>query len=243
MDIYADLEAEDDRLEGILAGLDDAAWLSPSAAPGWTIVDVVLHLAQSDEWVVVSAGAPADDERWRTRTASVDDMVEGWVQEERAAPAEVFARWRASRRAEVDALRAADPKRPLPWVAASLKPVTLATTRLAEHWAHALDIVGPLGIELPDTDRLRHIAWLGHATLPYAFAIAGQEAHPVFCELTGPNGDSWQFGPPEADSRIAGSAGAFCRVGAQRLAPEDSGLETSGPHGEAALRMLRNYAA
>jgi hypothetical protein len=39
-----------------------------------------------------------------------------------------------------------------------LKPATLATTRLTEHWAHALDITGPLGIELPDTGRLRHVA-------------------------------------------------------------------------------------
>ena len=54
---------------------------------------------------------------------------------------------------------------------APLKPATLATTRLAEHWAHALDIVEPLGIPFPDTDRLRHIAWLGHGTLPYAFGL------------------------------------------------------------------------
>ena len=36
------------------------------------------------------------------------------------------------------------------------KPATLATTRLAEHWAHGLDITGPLRVEFPDTGRLRH---------------------------------------------------------------------------------------
>jgi hypothetical protein len=36
-----------------------------------------------------------------------------------------------------------------------LKPATLATTRLAEHWAHGLDITRPLGIAFPDTARLR----------------------------------------------------------------------------------------
>ena len=147
-------------------------------------------------------------------------------------------RWRAS----VAALRAADPDRRLSWAAAPLRPATLATTRIAEHWAHGLDITGPLGIDFPDTDRLRHVAWLGHATLPYAFALAGDDPHPVHCELVGPHGDTWRYGPPDADSTVTGAAGAFCRVGARRLAAEDSGLVATGPHAAAALRVLRNYA-
>ena len=169
-------------------------------------------------------------------------MVEEQVRADHAAPSEVLARFQAAWRASVAALRAADPDRRVSWAAAPLRPGTLATTRLAEHWAHGLDITGPLGIDFPDTDRLRHVAWLGHATLPYAFALAGDEAHPVHCELVGPHGDVWRYGPVDADSTITGPAGAFCRVGARRLAPEDSGLVASGPHGEAALRVLRNYA-
>ncbi len=128
------------------------------------------------------------------------------------------------------------------WVATSLKPATLATTRLAEHWAHALDITGPLGIDYPDTDRLRHVAWLGHSSLPYAFSVVGQPPVEVYCELTGPNGDIWRFGRPEAESSITGPASRFCRVGARRLAPDDSGLTTTGPFGRSALAVLRNYA-
>ena len=79
-------------------------------------------------------------------------------------------------RHRLSALRDAEPGTRLTWVAGTLKPATLATTRLAEHWAHGLDITGPLGIDFPDTDRLRHIAWLGHSTLPYAFSLAGDGA-------------------------------------------------------------------
>jgi hypothetical protein len=32
-------------------------------------------------------------------------------------------------------------------------------------------------------------------------------------------------------------------VAAQRLAPDQSGLHTTGPHGATALRWLRTYAA
>src|SRR5208282_152363 len=51
MTIFDDLAAEQERLEGILSGLDLAQWASPSGASGWTIADVVLHLAQSEEGV------------------------------------------------------------------------------------------------------------------------------------------------------------------------------------------------
>jgi uncharacterized protein (TIGR03084 family) len=240
--IVDDLEAEEERLEAILEDLDDTAWRSPSAAEGWSVADVVLHLAQSEDAVVVSAAGGDGFARLRAEAASVDDGADRMVQAERAEPAIVFERWKASRRAALAALRTADPQQPVPWVASGIKPATLATTRLAEHWAHGLDITGPLGVPFPDTDRLRHIAWLAHGTLPYAFALADQEAHPVYCEVTGPSGDTWRYGPAGCESTITGPAGAFCRVGAQRLAPEDSGLVATGPHGEAALRVLRTYA-
>ena len=95
----------------------------------------------------------------------------------------------------------------------------------------------------PDTDRLRHVAWLAHGSLPYAFAFAGEEPHPIFCELTAPDGATlWRYGPADADSTISGAAGAFCRVGAQRMTPEESGLRATGPHGATALRVVLNYA-
>ena len=241
MEILTDLVAEQERIESILAGLDDTQWLAPSLCAGWTVADVVLHLAQTEESVAASAHA-GDATAWREGPETVDEMMETLVQEQRAAPAEVFARWKTARRAAVDALRRADPNIRLRWAAAPLKPATLATTRLAEHWAHALDIVEPLAIDFPDTERLRHIAWLGHNTLPYAFGLAGRDPAPVYCELTGPSGETWSFGPPDAASRIVGSAGEFCRVGARRLAPENSHLIATGADGEAALKVLRNYA-
>ena len=241
MDIITDLVAEQERLEGILAGLDDSQWLAPSLCAGWTVADVVLHLAQTEESVVAS-GAAGDATTWREGPDTVDAMMETLVQEQRAAPAEVFARWKSARRAAVETLRDADPSIRLRWAAAPLKPATLATTRLAEHWAHALDIVEPLAIDFPDTDRLRHIAWLGHNTLPYAFGLDGRAPAPIRCELTGPSGETWSFGPTDAESRIVGSAGEFCRVGARRLAARDSHLVATGPDAETALKVLRNYA-
>jgi len=253
MTIFDDLEAELDSLDQILGGLDQAAWTAPSAAAGWSVADVVLHLAQTEESVtetiaagpagarppvgaVADGSSPADG-------SSVDAAMDAWVRRERAEPGLVYARWRSARKASVAALRRADPDVAVTWVAAPLRPAALATTRLSEHWAHSLDITEPLGIPLPDTDRLRHVAWLAHRTLPYAFATAGERAPAVRCELTAPDGAAvWEYGPPGAGSVINGPAGAFCRVAAQRLAPAAAGLTTRGPDATRALSLLRTYA-
>ncbi|MEV1247674.1 maleylpyruvate isomerase family mycothiol-dependent enzyme [Nonomuraea sp. NPDC050022] len=301
-DIFDDLKAEYEQLDTVLAGLTPAEWSHPSAAEGWTVSDVVLHLAQSEERAAASLAGEdvtirrepaADGVRGRDGSASgrddsasgrddgasgrdrgasgrdrgafgresrdggasgresgggesgrgVDAAVDARVAAQRGiAPADLLARWRRAAFAIPDALRAQPKGTRLSWVATSLSPATLATTRLAEHWAHAYDITAPLGIPYPDTARLRHIAWLGHRTLPYAFDVAGVEGGPVYCELTSPDGELWRFGDPTAASTVTGPAADFCRVGAHRLAPADSTLKATGPYGAKALAVLRNYA-
>jgi uncharacterized protein (TIGR03084 family) len=241
--VLDDLRAEEDRLEALLVGLDDAAWRSPSAAEGWSVADVVLHLALSEEMVLATFGVADPTLRFDRGGATLDEIMDAQVRSERDEPPQVFARWRRARVAALDALASADPGQAVSWAATPLRPATLATTRLAEHWAHALDIAGALGIGYPDTDRLRHVAWLAQRTLPYAFALAGIEAEPVQCVLTGPGADTWQLGPADAPSRIEGPAGDFCRVAAQRLRPEDTRLRAIGPHAAQALAVVRTYAA
>ena len=244
MEIIDDLIAEQDRLGEILAGLDDPGWAAPSLCPGWSVCDVVLHLAQTEELAAGTVSRPVLEHARAEESRGVDGAAGRAVEAERDTPDAVFERWCKACDAFVAAFRQADPGTLVMWVGGTLKPATLATTRLAEHWAHGLDIAVPLGARFPDTNRLRHIAWLGHRTLPYAFTLAGQTPHEVHCELYGPGpGERWTFGPPDAPSSIRGDLGAFCRVGAQRLTPDESGLVTAGPHAGAALAVLRNYAS
>jgi uncharacterized protein (TIGR03084 family) len=240
-EVFDDLAAEAAALDAVLTTLPDEAWLRPSAAASWTVADVMLHLAQTEEMAAAACGGQPP--RWRGYGDTVDAAMDALVRSERLTPQQILTRWRAAGRASLTELRRADPGQRLGWVASTVKPATLATTRLAEHWAHALDIVEPLGIDYPDTARLRHIAWLGHSTLPYAFRLAGRQPREVYCELAAPDGATWTFGDADAGSSITGSAAAFCRVGAQRLAPHNSGLVARGPDGHAALHVLRNYAA
>src|ERR1700745_2042830 len=76
MTIFDDLGAEQDRLEKILNGLDEGQWESASGARGWTIADVVVHPARSEEAAAATAthgnlrggrGVPPGARRVRSR--------------------------------------------------------------------------------------------------------------------------------------------------------------------------------
>jgi uncharacterized protein (TIGR03084 family) len=243
-DPIAALAAEEDRLEEILSSLGPEEWEHASACEGWSVADVVLHLAQTEEAVRASveggefAAPPVAD------AATIDDLMAGWVGAERGgSPSTVFERWRKARREALDALKAAPADQPVAWAAAPLRPKTLATTRLSEHWIHAMDIAGPLGKDLPDTDRLWHIARLAHRTVPYALSRAGRSDAPsVYVELEAPDGDGWTFGEPGAEVTITGKASEFCRVAARRLAPDATSLRARGEGAHEVLSLLRTYA-
>ncbi len=240
-DLLTDLTSEYDRIGAMLGGLGPEQWHLPSAAPGWSVADTVLHLALTEEGVPATLSRPGDTE-WTRRDRPLDNELDDQIRSFEIAPAVILRRWQAARRASVEALSKADPTQLYRWAAAPLRPRTLATTRLAEHWAHALDIADPLGLPYEDDDRLRHVAWLGHATVPYAMRLHGLEPVELHCTLTMPSGAIFTLGPGDATNTITGSLGAFCRVGARRLPAEESGLMTAGPAADLALLHLRNYA-
>lgn len=243
-DVFEALEAESTQLQGMLASLGHAEWDASSRCRGWSVSDVVLHLAQTEEAVTAfitgsDLGIPMQG------AANVDEVMSQWVAAERGGSEEqILERWRTAHRTALNALRSADPNQPIAWVAAPLKPRTLATTRLSEHWIHAHDIADPLGVDYADTDRLWHLCWLAHRTLGYAFIAAGHASAPdVYLELESPSGETWSFGEEEAPVKIRGPVGEFCRVAARRLDAEDArGLESTGAGADDVLRLVRTYA-
>lgn len=245
MDVFRDLEAEYDALEAMLRSLDGAQWDEPSLCEGWSVADVVLHLAQSEEAVLGTTGSLGNLGREVTADATMDEVVEQWVGAERGRPPQTYLeRWATARTASLEALRSADPAQTFPWATNPLKPKTLATTRLSEHWIHANDIAEPLEVSYPDTDRLWHIARLAHRTIPYAYARAGRDDPPtVRVELTSPGGEAWVFGESDAQCVITGTASEFCRIAARRLPwREAKTADASSPRADEVLELVRTYA-
>ena len=244
-DVFDALEAEQDRIEQMLDDLSGDAWQRESQCSGWTVSDVVLHLAQTEEAVAATVTGGSFEVPAGVSGGNVDEIMDAWVAAERGAgPDVVLERWKTARRRALDALRSADPQTPVAWAAAPLKPRTLATTRLSEHWIHAQDIAEPLGLDYPDGDTLKQIARLAQRTVPYAFMRAGRADPPsVRLELTGPTGEPWVFGDDGAQVVIRGDAGEVCRIAARRLDPaEAKTVEASGERAGDVLELIRTYA-
>lgn len=237
-------------LDARLAGLADEQWRRPSWCDGWSVVDVVLHLAQTNEMAVASAKGRLDEHLASltfaaTDVGSVEDGAGALVAAERGAPAhQVHERWRASAQAMCAALAERRPSDRLRWVAGDLAARTLVTTRLAETWIHAGDIGWAFDGQPVATDRLWHIARLAWRTVPYAFAGAGRAlAGPAAFELTGPAGERWDFGAEGAPATIVrGPALDLCLVAGRRRPAEDTALTAEGPDAAAVLELVRTFA-
>jgi uncharacterized protein (TIGR03084 family) len=252
--ILAALAEQVDELDGLVRDLDEAGFALASRCPGWSIADVLVHLAQTNEMTVASGEGRFTDEAaaFGNRAgsappgANVDDLAGLAVAADRGRSGkEVYDRWWASSTAQAAALGACEAGTRLPWVAGDLAAITLATTRLAETWIHTGDVAAGLGRELtPAADRLRPIARLAWRTLPYAFTRVGKAmAGPVSLRLTAPDGTIWEFDSDEpAATTISGPALDFCLVAARRLAPSETALVATGPDGAAVLDLVRTFA-
>jgi len=238
------------ELDGLLQGLHDAGWSSPSRCDGWSVADVVLHLAQTDQLALASAqGRFAEglavlagglDGR-----GDVDDGAAAMVERERGLPNPVLLeRWRTGAAGLRDTLSTSDPHRRVDWVAGRLSVHTLVATRLAECWIHTGDVADAVGVEQVVSDRLEHVARLAWRTLPYAFARDGRAlSGPVAFALRAPSGAAWHFGSDETPlTTITGDGAELCLVAARRVAPAATSLRGTGPDVDAVLELVRTYA-
>lgn len=252
--ILTALAEQVDELDGLVRDLDEAGLALPSRCPGWSISDVLLHVAQTNEMTVASVegrftealAAFGNHAGAAPPGSSVDDLAGLAVAAERGLSGkEVYDRWRASSVAQAAAFGACEAGRRVPWVAGDLAAITLATTRLAETWIHTGDVAHGLDRGTSSTAaRLQPIARLAWRTLPYAFARAGRTmSGPVALRLTDPDGAVWEFEPDEpAATTVSGPALDFCLVAARRVAPSDTALTATGADGATVLDLVRTFA-
>lgn len=251
-EILSDLVAEQQSLDQFLQRIHERDWKLPTPAKGWSIHDTVSHLAFTETFAaeVIARGQEAIDE---ANLTDVDEWTQRGVAEGRSKRyQEVIEWWRNGRADVVDALSRMDARDRIPWVLGPMSAKAFATLRLMETWAHGLDIRAAMEGRLPvnedeevdsDSPRLRHVAWLAHRMLPFAFAEAGEEfpASGIRLQLMGPKYASWVFGPPDAENIIRGAAADFCRVAVHRLDVSETGLKAVGDAAEIALRIVRAY--
>ncbi len=244
--VLADLQAEGDDLDAMVAGLAEPDWARPTPSPGWTVAHQVAHLAWTDVRTILAAtdqpGFAADLRRGMADPQRFVD--EGAEQGAAQPPEELLAGWRKGRWAVLDALAALPADARLPWYGPPMAPASMATARLMETWAHGQDVADALGLTREPTARLRHVAHLGVRTRDFGFGVHGltPPAEPFRVELIAPDGSPWTWGPPGAAQRVTGPALHFCLLVSQRRHRGDLALAATGADADRWLDIAQCFA-
>ncbi len=229
-DVLTDLRAEMADLDAVVAGADDLDRATP--AEGWSIRDTVGHLAFFDgEALVAVTDADAFNATLGELVADADGFMERAVARMRAlSAADLLASWRDNRERLVAALTGVDPGVKLPWYGPPMNPLSFATARLMEYWAHGQDVADALGVHREPSARLRHICHLGVRTRGFSYVNRGlpAPAGEVYVELVAPDGSLWTWGDPSARDRVTGTAEDFCLLVTQRRHRTDTALVAEG---------------
>ncbi|MFR9777425.1 TIGR03084 family metal-binding protein [Micromonospora sp. MS34] len=243
--LLADMAAESEQLDALVAALPPEGWARSTPAPGWTVAHQIAHLAWTDEMARLAA---TDVEAFFASIAAAPDptrLVDDGAESFLAPPAELLTRWRDGRTALAAILAAMLPGEKIAWYGTRMSPASMATARIMETWAHGEDVADALGVTRTPTDRLRHIAHLGFRTLGHGFAAHGRPAPtaPVRLELSAPDNTTvWEFGPADAADRVTGPALDFCLLVAQRRHRADLALVATGPVADEWLDVAQAFA-
>ena len=242
--VLADLAAEGERLDALVAGLDEAGWRTPTPAAGWDVAAQVAHLAWTDE---VAVKAATDKAAWDDVVLGAIADPEGFVDaqaHEVAQDPDLLGRWRRSRADLRRTLAERPAGEKVPWFGPPMSATSMATARLMETWAHSLDVHEGLGAPVEDTDRIRHVAHLGVRTRDFAYGVNGLDApaEEFRIDLLAPSGEVWTWGPDDAAQTLTGSAGDFCRLVTQRVHRADTDLVATGADVDRWLDIAQAFA-
>lgn len=242
--VLADLRAEHEELHAVVGTVADLS--TPTPAEGWDVRDTISHLAATDDEATKAATTP---QLFVAGLAAISEDVEGFLAGQLAARrhlsrSDLIAGWRQSQESLLAALADLDPAARLPWYGPPMNPVSFATARLMEYWAHGQDVADAVGVRRQPTARLRHICHLGVRTRAFSYAVRGRPVpeQDVRVELVAPDGTTWAYGDPAARDRVTGPAVDFCLLVTQRRHRDDLALEATGTAAREWLQIAQCFA-
>ena len=227
-------------LLGICRGLADDQWQAPSGCEGWSVQDVVVHMANLF-WGVVDAGKLPD-----TAGQPMERAMDAGVAARRGlSPADVLADYEQV--SEVGMIRLAelaalDVEVPLGEDFGTYSTRVVPCAYVFDHYTHIrADLFaprGPLAGDPPPSDELRvapTLDWIEAALPQQNRSAAGQCTLEI--QVTGTGARQIKFGSGQPMATICSDAAALVRWITRRGDWADLGVQTAGD--EQALAVAR----
>ncbi|WP_214417186.1 maleylpyruvate isomerase family mycothiol-dependent enzyme, partial [Sphaerisporangium fuscum] len=232
-------------MDALLAGATPADW-SRTIVEGWTLRELVGHLAATDSLLAVEVGAPPAGPPPVTsdvpaRTAELIEYARG------RSPEEMRAGWRGQAEAICARVAELDASTPVTLGGVAFPVGDHLLGRMLETWIHTDDAatVMGLGLPLPLAEHIHPVADFCARLLPWTMLLSGADGagRAVRLVLTGPGGGSWHVpldvgrvavpddGSP-VDAEIACETVDLCFLLGGRRTPSDF---PAGIRGDAAL--------
>lgn len=214
------LEADRAELLTICAGLSEADWAKESGCSGWTVQDVVSHMAAL-YWLVVDRSKLPDAADLPTERAQ-DVYVE---QRRSMTPAEVLADYESVSAAGLTALAGLDGQKfelPLGDLG-TYRAEVVPTAYSFDHYVHIrMDLFaprGPLTGRVPPSDDRRLVPtldWVQEALPQQSAQAISTLPGSIEFEISGPGGRTFAVGSGESPGRVTTDADTFIRAVTQR---------------------------
>lgn len=231
----AEFRDEINALHALLETLSDQDWDRETGFKRWTVNDIIQHLHVGDLMAAASVESPEAFLRLRAEVQRLRDSGMTRIQETRHRLGNLTghalrARWRDTALDLATRLGALPVGTRLKWAGPDMSLRMFTTARQMETWAHGQAIYDLMGRDREPTARLRQIAEIGVRTFGWTFTNRGEAppGPPPHVALRAPDGSTWTWNDPSDDSRVEGSAEAFCQVVTQTRNVADTSLVVIG---------------
>jgi uncharacterized protein (TIGR03083 family) len=217
---------------------DWARPVDPSEFAGWTVHDVVVHLAANESLLAYQLGAPVPGVA-ETATDNEDRTTRARARHAGRPPARAVAEMEAAALAIDTQLAVGGEARldePIDWWGGRVPTRAALLVRAFETWTHADDIRRAIGVAMvaPPAGSLLTMTHLGCGLVPTMLAARGASHAGRFVRLrfTDLDGAAWDVdlgavggvrpaGDDVVDAEIVTEAVAMCRAVSARLGPHE----------------------
>lgn len=214
----------------------------------WTVNDILGHLNFWNSLAEQALLTPAEFAETAERLIVVAQRGDLLATEQAArgsvAGKQLLEKWSRGAIRLAGVYAAVSPNTRVAWIGPSMSARSKIVARQMETWAHGQAIYDLLGATRKVSRRIRNIANLGVKTFAWTFsnrglAVPGPQP---FVSLTGPDGETWEWGDVSEEERVEGRAEEFCQVVTQVRHVADTGLRTTGNVSRRWLQMAQCFA-